>query len=114
MCKDGWQRDSTSKYFNGSLTILVMLYVDRTLCGDINTVRTSSPLSFRTKETLSRRHIWEIKNGGFGKGVLREGYVDTQVDVEHVMKEDKMKNMEKMVDKYEGENKNVTFEFVCG
>ncbi|MFS7985696.1 hypothetical protein Hanom_Chr11g01001611 [Helianthus anomalus] len=55
MSKDGWQRDSTSKYFNGALTILVMLYVDRTLCGDINTVRTSSPLSFWTKEMLSRR-----------------------------------------------------------
>ncbi|KAJ0477245.1 hypothetical protein HanRHA438_Chr13g0603411 [Helianthus annuus] len=86
MSKDGWQRDSTSKYFNGALTILVTLYVDRTLCGDINTVRTLSPLSFWTKEMLSRRQIWEIKNGGFGKGVLREGYVDTQVGVEHVMK----------------------------
>ncbi|KAJ0452632.1 hypothetical protein HanRHA438_Chr15g0724811 [Helianthus annuus] len=91
-----------------------MLYVDRTLCGDINTVRTSSPLSFWTKEMLSRRQIWEIKNGGFGKRVLHEGYVDTQVDVEHVMKEDKMKNLEQMVDKYEGEKKNATFEFVCG
>ncbi|KAJ0714452.1 hypothetical protein HanPI659440_Chr13g0489671 [Helianthus annuus] len=63
---------------------------------------------------LSRRQIWEIKNGGFEKGVLHEGYVDIQVDVEHVMKEDKMKNLEQMVDKYEGEKKNVTFEFVCG
>ncbi|MFS7947409.1 hypothetical protein Hanom_Chr06g00547961 [Helianthus anomalus] len=34
--EDQW--DITSKYFNGALTILVMLYVDRTLCGDINTV----------------------------------------------------------------------------
>ncbi|KAF5813627.1 hypothetical protein HanXRQr2_Chr03g0100841 [Helianthus annuus] len=25
--KDGWQRDSMSKYFNGALTILVMIYV---------------------------------------------------------------------------------------
>ncbi|MFS7952697.1 hypothetical protein Hanom_Chr07g00609991 [Helianthus anomalus] len=24
MSKDGWQRDSTSKYFNGALTILVV------------------------------------------------------------------------------------------
>ncbi|MFS7888890.1 hypothetical protein Hanom_Chr00s000002g01600361 [Helianthus anomalus] len=30
--KDGWQRDNTSIYFNGALTILVMIYVDRTLC----------------------------------------------------------------------------------
>ncbi|KAJ0677869.1 hypothetical protein HanRHA438_Chr12g0546211 [Helianthus annuus] len=104
MGKDGWQRDSTSKYFNGALTILV------NIMWNINMVRTSSPLSFWTKETLSRRQIWEIKNGGFGKGVLREGYVDTQVDVEHVMKEDRMKNVEQKVDKYEGEKKNVTFE----
>ncbi|KAF5798294.1 hypothetical protein HanXRQr2_Chr07g0291191 [Helianthus annuus] len=110
MSKDGWQRDSTSKYFNGALTILVMLYVDRTLCGDINTVRISSPLSFWTKEMLSRRQTWEIKNGGFGKGALREGYVDTQVDVEHETKEDRMKKVEQMVDKNEGEKKNVTFE----
>ncbi|KAJ0598190.1 hypothetical protein HanOQP8_Chr04g0161751 [Helianthus annuus] len=91
-----------------------MLYVDRTLCGDINTVRTLSPLSFWMKETLSRREKWEIKNSGFGKGVLREGYVDTQVDVEHVMKEDKMKNVEQMLDECCVEKKNVTFEFVCG
>ncbi|MFS8024837.1 hypothetical protein Hanom_Chr16g01468041 [Helianthus anomalus] len=87
-----------------------MLYVDRTLCGYINTVRTSSPLSFWTKEMLSRRQTWEIKNGSFGKGVLREGYVDTQVDMEHETKEDRMKNVEQMVDKYEGEKKDVTFE----
>ncbi|KAJ0932684.1 hypothetical protein HanPSC8_Chr04g0176481 [Helianthus annuus] len=91
-----------------------MLYVDRTLCGDINTVRTLSPLSFWMKETLSRRETWEIKNSGFGKGVLREGYVDTQVDVEHVMKEDRMKNVEQMLDECCVEKKNVTFEFVCG
>ncbi|KAF5811579.1 hypothetical protein HanRHA438_Chr04g0192801 [Helianthus annuus] len=91
-----------------------MLYVDRTLCGDINTVRTLSPLSFWMKETLSRREKWEIKNSGFGKGELREGYVDTQVDVEHVMKEDRMKNVEQMVDECCVEKKNVTFEFVCG
>ncbi|KAM0041886.1 hypothetical protein Hdeb2414_s0011g00371551 [Helianthus debilis subsp. tardiflorus] len=87
-----------------------MLYVDITLCGDINTVRTSSPLSFWTKEMLSRRQTWEIKNDGFGKGALREGYVDTQVDVEHEMKEDRRKKVEQMVDKNEGEKKNVTFE----
>ncbi|XP_035830837.1 uncharacterized protein LOC118480216 [Helianthus annuus] len=59
---------------------------------------------------LSRRQTWEIKNGGFGKGALREGYVDTQVDVEHETKEDRMKKVEQMVDKNEGEKKNVTFE----
>ncbi|MFS7994708.1 hypothetical protein Hanom_Chr12g01109231 [Helianthus anomalus] len=56
---------------------------------------------------------------GLEKGVLREGYVDTQVDVEHIMKEDRMKNVEQMVeddimrnviDEYGGEKKNVTFE----
>ncbi|KAJ0764924.1 hypothetical protein HanPI659440_Chr08g0297651 [Helianthus annuus] len=44
--KDGWQRDYMSIYFNGALTILVMIYVDRTICGYINSVHTTSPLSF--------------------------------------------------------------------
>ncbi|KAF5805323.1 hypothetical protein HanRHA438_Chr05g0217481 [Helianthus annuus] len=65
--KDGWQRDNISIYFNGALTILVLIYVDRTVCGDINSIRTMSPLSFWTKDMLSRRQKYEIKNGGFGK-----------------------------------------------
>ncbi|MFS7985695.1 hypothetical protein Hanom_Chr11g01001601 [Helianthus anomalus] len=35
-----------------------------------------------------------------------------KVDVEHVMKEARMKNLEQMVGKYEGEKKDVTFE-IC-
>ncbi|MFS7921242.1 hypothetical protein Hanom_Chr03g00234471 [Helianthus anomalus] len=42
--KDGWQRDNMSIYFNGALTILVMIYADRTVCGDINSIRTMTPL----------------------------------------------------------------------
>ncbi|KAJ0808704.1 hypothetical protein HanPI659440_Chr01g0006301 [Helianthus annuus] len=74
--KDGWQRDSKSIYFNGALTIMVLIYVDQTLCGHINSVRTTSPLSFWTKDMLSIREKYEIKNGGFGKGLLREGYME--------------------------------------
>ncbi|MFS8016942.1 hypothetical protein Hanom_Chr15g01374431 [Helianthus anomalus] len=44
-----------------------MIYVDRTICGYINSVRTTSPLSFWTKDMLSIREKYEIKNGGFGK-----------------------------------------------
>ncbi|MFS8022164.1 hypothetical protein Hanom_Chr16g01436271 [Helianthus anomalus] len=69
--KDGWQRDNTSRYFNGALIILV-IYVDRTLCGDIKMNRTTSPLEFWTKDMLSRREKLEMKNDIFGKGVLRE------------------------------------------
>ncbi|KAJ0476176.1 hypothetical protein HanHA300_Chr13g0474251 [Helianthus annuus] len=68
-----------SIYFNGALTILVMIYVDRTICGYINSVRTTSPLSFWTKDMLSIREKYEIKNGGFGKGSLREGYMEDRV-----------------------------------
>ncbi|MFS8009076.1 putative papain-like cysteine peptidase superfamily [Helianthus anomalus] len=74
--KDGWQRDSKSIYFNGALTIMVLIYVDQTICGHINSVRTTSPLLFWTKDMLSIREKYEIKNGGFGKGLLREGYME--------------------------------------
>ncbi|MFS7939226.1 hypothetical protein Hanom_Chr05g00449181 [Helianthus anomalus] len=96
-----------------------MTYVDKTLCGDINTVRTLSPLSFWMKDMLSRRERWEIKNDGCGKRVLREGYVDTKVDREQLVEGDRMKNeeqpvkddkMKNVVDQYGGENKTVTFE----
>ncbi|KAM0035389.1 hypothetical protein Hdeb2414_s0015g00445791 [Helianthus debilis subsp. tardiflorus] len=56
-----------------------MIYVDRTICGYINSVRTTSPLSFWTKDMLSIREKYEIKNGGFGKGSLREGYMEDRV-----------------------------------
>ncbi|MFS7997654.1 hypothetical protein Hanom_Chr12g01144361 [Helianthus anomalus] len=59
-----------SIYINGALTILVMIYVDRTICGYINSVRTTSPLSFWTKYMLSIREKYEIKNGGVWERIV--------------------------------------------
>ncbi|KAI7726797.1 hypothetical protein M8C21_004782 [Ambrosia artemisiifolia] len=76
--KNNWDRLNNSKYFNGALTILVLLYVDRTVCGDINRVRMMHPIVFWTKEMLSKREKFEIRNGGFGRGELRDAYVDLE------------------------------------
>ncbi|KAF5779403.1 hypothetical protein HanRHA438_Chr12g0570381 [Helianthus annuus] len=125
--KDGWQRDNISIYFNGALTILVMIYADRTVCGDINSIRTMSPLSFWTKDMLSRRQKYEIKNGGLGKGVLREGYVEDKVanemdeTVEHGRENEVgdiggkgYKKMAENDDICDGKNQSVSFSFeVC-
>ncbi|KAJ0448257.1 hypothetical protein HanRHA438_Chr17g0822811 [Helianthus annuus] len=123
--KDGWQRDNISIYYNGALTILVMIYADQTVCGDINSIRTMSLLSFWTKDMLSRRQKYEIKNGRFGKGVLQEGYVEDKVanemdeTVEHGIENDVRdiggKGYNKMAGNdvtYDGENQSVSFE-VC-
>ncbi|MFS7986093.1 hypothetical protein Hanom_Chr11g01006341 [Helianthus anomalus] len=121
--KDGWQRDNMPRYFNGALTILVMIYADRTVCGDINSIRTMNPLSFWTKDMLSRRQKYEIKNGGFRKGVLREGYVEDKVaNKMDEMVEDGRENdvgdiggkgykkMAENEDICDGENQSVSFE----
>ncbi|KAM0035063.1 hypothetical protein Hdeb2414_s0015g00442051 [Helianthus debilis subsp. tardiflorus] len=125
--KDGWKQDNISIYFNGALTILVLIYADRTVCGGINSIRTMSPLSFWTKDMLNRRQKYEIENDGFGKGVLREGYVEDKVANEmdetwnmaermmNVVRDIGGKGYKKMaenVDTCDGENKSVSFE-VC-
>ncbi|KAJ0692411.1 hypothetical protein HanPI659440_Chr15g0585651 [Helianthus annuus] len=104
---------------------IAMIYADQTVCGDINSIRTMSPLSFWTKDMLSRRQKYEIKNGGFGKGVLREGYVEDKVAnemdeiVEHDSENDVRdiggKGYNKMAENdviCDGENQSVSFE-VC-
>ncbi|MFS8008272.1 putative papain-like cysteine peptidase superfamily [Helianthus anomalus] len=78
--KDGWQRDNMSIYFNDALTILV-----------VNDIRGPNHMwiyKFSShnksalvldKDMLSIREKYEIKNGGFGKGSLREGYMEDRV-----------------------------------
>ncbi|MFS7936310.1 hypothetical protein Hanom_Chr05g00414061 [Helianthus anomalus] len=54
--KDGWQRDNICAHNSGGkLIVRFLIYADRTVCGDINLIRTMSPLSFSTKDMLSRR-----------------------------------------------------------
>ncbi|KAM0028573.1 hypothetical protein Hdeb2414_s0014g00422121 [Helianthus debilis subsp. tardiflorus] len=124
--KDGCQQDNMSRYFNGALTILVMIYVDRTVCGDINSICTMSSLSsFWTKDMSSRRKKYEIKNGRFSKGVLREEYVEDKVanEMDEMMEDGRendvgyiggkgYKKKAKNEDICDGENQSVSFE-VC-
>ncbi|KAK9050849.1 hypothetical protein SSX86_030181 [Deinandra increscens subsp. villosa] len=76
-CKNGWRRcDKTSK-FNGAVTILLLLYVDRIAYPGFSSDRKISPLKFWTSEKLSNREDAEILGGGFGSGVLQDLHIDS-------------------------------------
>ncbi|KAJ0840085.1 hypothetical protein HanPSC8_Chr14g0614511 [Helianthus annuus] len=79
-CKNGWKRCDKNSFFTGALTILVLLYVDRFNVPPLNVERTTTPLKFWTMERLRSRAKLEIKNGGFGKGCLRDQYLDLNGD----------------------------------
>jgi hypothetical protein len=55
---------------------LQLLYVDRVECPEYKVERNVSPLKFWTMERLKEREHAEIKGGGFGRGKLRDLYID--------------------------------------
>jgi hypothetical protein len=57
-----------------------MVYVDRVECPQINVVRNATPIKYWTKANLSKREVYELKNGGFGLGKLRDLYKDVEGD----------------------------------
>lgn len=44
----------------------------------MNKVRRMHPIEFWTKEMLSKREKIEIRDGGFGRGEVRDAYVDLE------------------------------------
>jgi hypothetical protein len=55
---------------------LHLLYVDRVECPEYKVERKVSPLKFWTMERLKEREHAEIKGGGFGRGNLKDLYID--------------------------------------
>ncbi|KAF5796654.1 hypothetical protein HanXRQr2_Chr08g0354271 [Helianthus annuus] len=78
VCKSDWDRDDRDSFFRGPLTVLVLLYLDSTTCPGLVGDHEQVPISFWTKEMMSKRKELEIKNGGFGLGDVRELYADDQ------------------------------------
>ncbi|KAK9074975.1 hypothetical protein SSX86_003294 [Deinandra increscens subsp. villosa] len=79
-CKDSWVSGHKGPRFTGPLALLTLVYVDSITCPGINVERSMSPLKFWTSESLKIREDYEIENGGFGLGELRETYVDNEGD----------------------------------
>ncbi|GKA36949.1 hypothetical protein Tco_0723514 [Tanacetum coccineum] len=78
--KDGWKRDKSKSYFLGPITYLTMMYVDGTVCNELNVGRKIPPTSFWTAELLKEREYEEIKAGGFGNGELQGPFVEEEGD----------------------------------
>ncbi|MFS7905135.1 hypothetical protein Hanom_Chr01g00044201 [Helianthus anomalus] len=76
--KSDWDRSDRDSFFGGSLTVLVLLYLDSTTCPRLGGDRLEAPISFWTKDMMSMRKDLEIRNGGFGLGDVRELYADDQ------------------------------------
>ncbi|KAM0046552.1 hypothetical protein Hdeb2414_s0009g00317751 [Helianthus debilis subsp. tardiflorus] len=72
VCKSDWDRSDRDSFFQGRLTVLVLLYLDSTTCLGFAGERLEPPISFWTKDMISLRKDLEIKNGGFGLGDVRE------------------------------------------
>jgi hypothetical protein len=76
-----------------------MLYVDMSICGEMNRERRHGPLQFWTKDMLSRREAYEIANGGFGRATLRDSFKhdEHKTDDMDVETEDKKKDENEIV-----------------
>ncbi|GKC55050.1 hypothetical protein Tco_1077795, partial [Tanacetum coccineum] len=57
-----------------------MMYVDGTVCNELNVGRKRPPTSFWTAELLKEREYEEIKAGGFGNGELQGPFVEEEGD----------------------------------
>ncbi|GKC21705.1 hypothetical protein Tco_1023855 [Tanacetum coccineum] len=79
-CKDEWKQDKLNSYFLGPITYLTMMYVDGTVCNELNVGRKRPPTSFWTTELLKERECEEIKAGGFGNGELQGPFVEEEGD----------------------------------
>nr|GEZ32660.1 hypothetical protein [Tanacetum cinerariifolium] len=78
-CKDGWKRDMSNSFL-GPITYLTMMYVDGTVCNELNVGRKRPPTSFWTTELLKERECEEIKAEGFGNGELQGPFVEEEGD----------------------------------
>ncbi|MFS7912145.1 hypothetical protein Hanom_Chr02g00126431 [Helianthus anomalus] len=56
----------------------MLLYLDSTTCPGSVGDREQAPISYWTKEMMSKRKELEIRNGGYGLGDVRELYADDQ------------------------------------
>ncbi|MFS8026600.1 hypothetical protein Hanom_Chr16g01488681 [Helianthus anomalus] len=65
-------------YVQHCIYLLQLLYLDSTTCPGLVGDREQAPISFWTKEMMSKRKELEIRNGGFGLGGFRELYADEQ------------------------------------
>ncbi|MFS7966930.1 hypothetical protein Hanom_Chr09g00779781 [Helianthus anomalus] len=77
-----------------NVTKMQLLYIDRFNVPPLNVERTTTPLNFWTMERLLSRKKLEIKNRGFGKGCLRDQYLDLNGDEG----EDEQENIDKPQD----------------
>ncbi|MFS8026978.1 putative papain-like cysteine peptidase superfamily [Helianthus anomalus] len=74
VCKSDWDRNDRDLFFRGPLTVLV----DSTTCQGLVGDREQAPISYWTKEMMSKRKELKIRNRGFGLGDVRELYADDQ------------------------------------
>ncbi|MFS7904295.1 hypothetical protein Hanom_Chr01g00034431 [Helianthus anomalus] len=89
-CKVDWVRDDAKSVFNGPLTILLLLYLDSTTCNGIQFQRMNFAMAEWNMERMKLREKIEIEGGGFGRGNIRELFVN----VARVIKEDNNKASE--------------------
>ncbi|KAL8233166.1 hypothetical protein R6Q57_002944 [Mikania cordata] len=71
-CKAGWMPYNKRSLFTAPLTIPTLLYVENFECKGIKLDPRKQAISFWTKVVLKRRERLEIRDGGFGKGRLKE------------------------------------------
>lgn len=74
--KIGWKRDSLLSYYAGPLTYLTLLYVESTVCDQLEIETRKPPMEKWTLEQLRRRQDIELDNGGLGKVALRVSEYD--------------------------------------
>ncbi|KAK9055357.1 hypothetical protein SSX86_026440 [Deinandra increscens subsp. villosa] len=70
--KEGWRRCDTTSYYNGPITILLLLYAEAIESPSYKMERKTGPLQYWTFERLKERQEAEIEGEGFGNGSLRE------------------------------------------
>lgn len=63
-------------YNNSNWLYLQLLYLDSVTCKGLDSERTLAPIAYWTGKRQEDRQIQEGLNGGFGKGEVRELYVD--------------------------------------
>ncbi|MFS7997473.1 hypothetical protein Hanom_Chr12g01142211 [Helianthus anomalus] len=77
-CKNSWKSNDLNRPFTGSLTVLILLYMDSVRCRGMEVDYSIYPMTFWIKEKLKKREKVEICSGGFGSGKLKSLTICTE------------------------------------